>query len=331
MGTINKFYTYIYLDPRKRGHYCYRDVCFLYEPVYVGKGQDTRYLMHLKYDDKNHNNNYFKNKLSKILAEFSKQEMQNYILIFRESLTEQEALELEKELILKIGRATLRLGPLTNLTEGGDGLSGFEHSEGTKQKISEKMSGENNPRFGIEHSNATKQQISETLIKTHPHYSSENNPNFVGQKRSAETCHNLSLSKQGVNHPNYGKHLPKETRQHISEAKKGIRTSTGMTGHLHDESTKQRISAKLSGQKRGAHSAETRAKIKEAWARRKQQALESGEPLCSEETRKKISENQNRSEESKKRRSKSHIGKKLSDETCRKMSETRKGRKVKSS
>jgi len=35
-GTmVNKFYTYVYLDPRKSGDFAYGDSEFNYEPIYV--------------------------------------------------------------------------------------------------------------------------------------------------------------------------------------------------------------------------------------------------------------------------------------------------------
>lgn len=42
---------YIYLDPRKPGKYQYEnlDFCLLYEPFYVGKDKDKRYLSHIVY------------------------------------------------------------------------------------------------------------------------------------------------------------------------------------------------------------------------------------------------------------------------------------------
>ena len=44
---MNEFYVYIYLDPRKPGRYCYEEVSFLFEPIYVGKGKNNRYKTHL--------------------------------------------------------------------------------------------------------------------------------------------------------------------------------------------------------------------------------------------------------------------------------------------
>lgn len=43
------YYLYIYLDPRKSGHYSYDSLAsFFYEPIYVGKGNGNRLVSHLK-------------------------------------------------------------------------------------------------------------------------------------------------------------------------------------------------------------------------------------------------------------------------------------------
>ena len=65
------FYVYVYLDPRKSGKFSYKTVSFLYEPIYIGKGKDRRYLIHLKLL-KNKQKSHFKNKLLKILLESSR-------------------------------------------------------------------------------------------------------------------------------------------------------------------------------------------------------------------------------------------------------------------
>lgn len=46
---MSNHYLYIYLDPRKPGKFTYsKQVSFLFEPIYVGKGTGDRYLAHIK-------------------------------------------------------------------------------------------------------------------------------------------------------------------------------------------------------------------------------------------------------------------------------------------
>jgi hypothetical protein len=96
-------------------------------PFYIGKGKKTetydRVEYHLKYWGHNCNKK-LKNKINKLKGTFD-------IDILFESQNEQECLDLEVKLIKEIGRENL-----CNLTGGGEGVSGFHHSEETKQKIS---------------------------------------------------------------------------------------------------------------------------------------------------------------------------------------------------
>ena len=63
------YYLYFYLDPRKPGKYSYRNISFLYEPFYIGKGKGGRCLSHLK-EATNSNKNSFKlNKIRKIIRQ----------------------------------------------------------------------------------------------------------------------------------------------------------------------------------------------------------------------------------------------------------------------
>ena len=68
-------------------------------------------------------------------------------------------------------------------------MRGRKHTEEWKQKMSERIRGENHP--------------------------------FYGQSLSKEHIRNISKSKSGKNHPNYGKHLSRQTRQRISEKMSG--------------------------------------------------------------------------------------------------------------
>ena len=56
-------------------------------------------------------------------------------VMIAENLSEQDAFDLEIELIAKYGRKDLGTGILRNQTDGGDGASGNIHSEESKQKM----------------------------------------------------------------------------------------------------------------------------------------------------------------------------------------------------
>ena len=53
--------------------------------------------------------------------------------------------------------------PQFNFTEGGDGSSGFKHSEETRKKMSEAQKGKNHPMYGKTLSEEHKKKISESL------------------------------------------------------------------------------------------------------------------------------------------------------------------------
>ena len=138
----NIYYTYIYLDPRKSGHYECGDYTFDHEPFYVGKGKDQQYIMHLLQSKNNNDiplreNRHKFHKIKNIL----KENLEPIILKVKENISEQEAFELEICLIWAIGRSDLKLGPLTNLTDGGEGTQGRICRKRTKNKISKSNKG----------------------------------------------------------------------------------------------------------------------------------------------------------------------------------------------
>jgi len=119
---MNEFYNYIYLDPRKPGHYTYESISFLYEPFYIGKGKNNRYLDHIKYD---HRNTLKNNVVKKILKEGY--DLEKYIVIVYNNLSEQEAFNNEIFLIKEIGRRITNDGSLCNMDEGGKGSDTISH------------------------------------------------------------------------------------------------------------------------------------------------------------------------------------------------------------
>lgn len=87
--------------------------------------------------------------------------------IVSDGLDWDSACELEKKLIKEYGRADLGEGCLVNMTDGGDGINNYSHSEETRRLMSllkkngkgRDMSGENNPQWGRPLTEEHKQKI----------------------------------------------------------------------------------------------------------------------------------------------------------------------------
>lgn len=152
-----------------------------------------------------------------------------YVNIVADGLTESEALEKETQLIAEIGKIAL-----CNMTDGGEGMSGYRHSETGKLKIAASKVGKSRPpeavekmrqsKLGKKASEATRQKMSDAR-KGYTH--SAEAVEKMRQKavsRSAET-----VAKQVA--ANTGKIRSAEARLNMAAAQKGksVECSNGMT------------------------------------------------------------------------------------------------------
>ena len=106
---MSQFYVYALVAPgREKG-----------ETFYIGKGKGRRRFAHFQ-----HHSLAIINYKNRVLQKYTN----CYSIILENNLSEEEALELEKELI-----ALLR-PQLTNITEGGDGVTGYSPPEEVREK-----------------------------------------------------------------------------------------------------------------------------------------------------------------------------------------------------
>lgn len=161
---------------------------------YIGIGRYHKKWKHCRAYTHRSRNQYWKNIVSSCDGKYKVQ-------ILFDEITMNEAFDKEKELIKLYGRKDLNSGTLCNMTDGGDG--GFELSEETKRKISEKnrnngsaaflrnmpkdkrpkgLAGSKNPMYGVRLSEETKRKISEARR---------------GIPRSAEACERAANSNRG--------------------------------------------------------------------------------------------------------------------------------------
>lgn len=183
------YYVYEYVDPRNN------------QPFYIGKGKGDRFSYHIKNLDDGYNP-HKTNKIKKILSE----NLEPIINIVVSGLTETEAFEIESSLITKFGRIDNKTGCLVNLTNGGEGQSGWIPGDKYRKKMSESTSGVKNGMFGRKHSEETKEKIRERAI---------------GRKASDETKKKMSLERVGFKNGFYGKKHKNETIDLIKSKKIG--------------------------------------------------------------------------------------------------------------
>lgn len=135
------------------------------------------------------------------------------IEILKTNLSKEEAYELEIILISWYGRKNLNLGPLVNLTDGGDGSNNVVVSEQTKLKLSKIQKGR-------KRTDETKRKMSEKAKL---------------RIFSKET--RLKMSESAKN-----KIITEEHKEKLYSNKKGY--NNGMFGKTHSDETKEKIRLK---------------------------------------------------------------------------------------
>lgn len=179
------------------------------EVFYIGKGKGIRY----KEKSKLRRSKFWQNVVNKHGL---------VVRIIKENLSEEEAFELERKLIRQYGKRHNGTGCLVNLTDGGEGTSGYSRdnvviSSETRKKISEALTGRPKPNRSLSHrknlSRANKGKKVGPFTEGHKHKISIANK---GRLFSEEHRQKLSDRKTGTRR---GKHLP-ETIEKIRLAAK---------------------------------------------------------------------------------------------------------------
>ncbi len=203
------YFVYCFLDTRKPGEYIFEDYKFEFEPIYIGKGKGVRpqrhFTLYRRY------NTRFYSKMNSIISSGNKPEF----ILLSSGLTEKESFEFEKFFIKIIGRIE-NGGTLTNLSDGGEGQSGFNHSEKTKKKMSEVRKGKKLKPLSDE----AKLKISISKIGKPSKLKGINFDDLYGEERSNLIKSKISkagLKRIGEKNPMFGKNHTEHTKQKISQ------------------------------------------------------------------------------------------------------------------
>jgi hypothetical protein len=153
------------------------------------------------------------------------------ILMMETNLTEIGALALERRYIRWYGRKNINTGILRNLTDGGEGCSGMNHSDEVRMRISKTLKGKKHSeqhKLNIKLALTNNEKLRKPKSKRHKEtlslslqgrkLSDEHRKNLSRKIFSDEHRRNLSRAKSGKNNPMYGKHRSDETKEKIAKA-----------------------------------------------------------------------------------------------------------------
>lgn len=231
------YYVYALVDPRNGA------------PFYIGKGRGRRSKAHA-WGCTRGVNPWKDNIIDKVAREGFEID----VVFFSNNLSEEDAFITEKVMIRMHGFKKSG-GLLVNLSNGGEGQSGYHHTFETKRKISEKVRGTKNGFYGRSHSEESRLEIGAAHRgKTISEEQREEISKFQrGRKRTKEHRKRISEALKGktkspeharkVGLAHKGKTISIEQRKSISQKHKGKEVS---------EETRRRMSEamKLSWKRR---------------------------------------------------------------------------------
>ena len=122
--------------------------------VYVGK--DSNMEIHKRDNDHRMPSNYMSQPFNRVLQNNPNRYIYQVLVWNVKDQYTLNALEIQYIRQLK---------PKFNFTNGGDGATGYKHSDEARKKMSESTKGENHPNYGKNLSNSTCAKISESLKK----------------------------------------------------------------------------------------------------------------------------------------------------------------------
>lgn len=222
------YYAYVLCDPRKPGRFKFDNMVLKYEPFYVGKGKGNRAEQHLAEARLTSTRTYKLHVLRQILGAGLEP------VIYRTPLiNEARAFEREQELIAVMGRRKTG-GFLTNLTDGGDGVSGLVHTKESLEIMSrsqrarfDSMSKKQRREFA-KHLRAAKDKAAQASAKSRRNYTEEKRQQVSESLSSAWarlTPEQIRLRE--VRRLRSLKSKPTEERSAIADRKRSTRAAKG--------------------------------------------------------------------------------------------------------
>lgn len=193
-------YVYAYIDTK------------LALPIYIGKGQNARAFDHLKRQDQHH----FVNTIKKMIREENPPQIKFLI----DDIDEEFAHLIEVEAIALYGRKDKGTGSLLNMTDGGEGTSGYKFTDVQKANMSKAKRGQ---KYSA---TASASFRAASIGRT---YSNERNlkvsTSLKGHIVTDETRMKISMANKiamtGPGNPRFNKSHSAETRDKIRKSRVG--------------------------------------------------------------------------------------------------------------